>query len=76
LALRDEFCANVEGGAWILRQALDEAHGDLWEAAGLYHSHNEDRKTEYFQAVLAQAGKLHREVLAAGDRVPGQGDAR
>jgi hypothetical protein len=28
-ALRDSFCANVEGGAWILRQALDEAHGDL-----------------------------------------------
>ena len=30
-ALRDNFCANVEGGAWILRQALDEAHGDLWK---------------------------------------------
>src|SRR6202046_3978674 len=38
-ALRDNFCANVEGGAWILRQALDEARGDLWEGVALYHSH-------------------------------------
>ena len=39
-ALRDNFCANVEGGAWILRQALDEAHGDLWKGVALYHSHD------------------------------------
>ncbi len=29
-ALRDDFCANVEAGAWILRQGLDDAHGDFW----------------------------------------------
>ena len=28
-ALRDNFCANVEAGAWILRRGLDEAGGDL-----------------------------------------------
>ena len=38
----DSFCANVEGGAWILRQALDEARGDLWEGVALYHSHSPD----------------------------------
>jgi hypothetical protein len=37
-APRDSFCANVEGGAWILRQALDEARGSLWEGVALYHS--------------------------------------
>ena len=40
LALRDNFCANVEAGAWILRQALDEASGNLWEGVAIYHSHN------------------------------------
>ena len=40
LALRDNFCANVEAGAWILRQGLNEAHGDFWEGVGYYHSHD------------------------------------
>ena len=30
----------VEAGAWILRQGLDEAHGDFWEGVGFYHSHD------------------------------------
>lgn len=64
LALRDEFCANIEGGAWILRQALDEAKGDLWEGIGLYHSHNERHKTEYLRKVLAQGQRLQRKALA------------
>lgn len=64
LALRDEFCANVEGGAWILRQALDEAEGDLWEALGLYHSHNPRHKSDYLRKVLAHGHKLQRRALA------------
>ncbi|TRL23452.1 lytic transglycosylase domain-containing protein [Methylosinus sporium] len=63
-ALRDEFCANVEGGAWILRQALDEADGDLWEGIGLYHSHNERHKATYRRLVLAQGRRLQREAAA------------
>ena len=39
-ALRDNFCANVEAGAWILRRGLDEARGDFWEGVGYYHSHD------------------------------------
>jgi hypothetical protein len=38
-ALRDNFCANVEAGAWILRRCLDEARGDFWDGVGYYHSH-------------------------------------
>jgi len=60
-ALRDNFCANVEGGAWILRQALDEAHGDLWKGVALYHSHDPVQKHEYMQLVYAQAMRLKRE---------------
>ena len=69
-ALRDNFCANVEGGAWILRQALDEAHGDLWKGVALYHSHDPVHKLEYMRLVYAQAMRLKRESareLASAD---------
>ncbi len=69
-ALRDNFCANVEGGAWILRQALDEAHGDLWSGVALYHSHDPVHKLEYMRLVYAQAMRLKRESareLASAD---------
>jgi hypothetical protein len=63
-ALRDEVCANIEGGAWILRQALDEANGNLWEGVGLFHSHNEAHKTDYLRKVFQQAMRLQKQVLA------------
>jgi hypothetical protein len=62
-ALRDSFCANVEGGAWILRQALDEARGSLWEGVALYHSHPPIHKFEYMRLVFAQAMRLKREAI-------------
>jgi hypothetical protein len=61
-ALRDNFCANVEGGAWILRRALDEARGDLWEGVALYHSHAPVHKLEYMRLVYEQAIRLKREA--------------
>ncbi|MGB8840982.1 MAG: lytic transglycosylase domain-containing protein, partial [Aliidongia sp.] len=54
-ALRDEICANLEGGAWILRQAIDEAHGDLWDGVGIYHSHDPARKAAYLKRVARDA---------------------
>ena len=69
-ALRDNFCANVEGGAWILRQALDEVQGDLWKGVALYHSHDPVHKLEYMRLVYAQAMRLKRESereLASAD---------
>ena len=74
-ALRDNFCANVEGGAWILRQALDEANGDLWEAVALYHSHVPVYKREYMRLVYAEAMRLKREAMretAIADNQPGE----
>ncbi len=58
LALRDNFCANVEAGAWILRQGLDEARGDFWQGVGYYHSHDPEYKASYLQAVLKQVLRL------------------
>ena len=51
-ALRENFCANFEGGTWILRQALDEARGDFWSGVGIYHSHNPVHKDVYLRKVL------------------------
>lgn len=64
IAARDNFCANIEGGAWILRQALDEAKGDLWEGVALYHSHTETHKLEYLHKIMAQALRLRRQAMA------------
>ena len=63
-ALRDDFCANVEAGAWILRKGLDEAHGDFWKGVGYYHSHDPQHKATYLQSVLKQVVRLQ----AAADR--------
>ena len=62
LALRDNFCANVEAGAWILRQGLDEAHGDFWQGVGYYHSHHPEHKAIYLRSVLRQILRLRAAV--------------
>jgi hypothetical protein len=67
-ALRDNLCANVEGGAWILRQALDEAGGDLWEGVALYHSHDPLHKREYMRLLYEQAMRLKREAVREATR--------
>ena len=67
-ALRDSFCANVEGGAWNFRQALDEAHGDLWQGVALYHSHDPLHKLEYMRLVYEQAMRLKREAVREATR--------
>ena len=70
LALRDNFCANVEAGAWILRQGLDEAKGDLWGGVAFYHSHTPEYQRRYLLAVLKQALRLEHSARqpAAGAR--------
>ena len=67
LALCDNFCANLEGGAWILRQGLDEARGDFWQGVGYYHSHAPEHKANYLRKVLQQALRLEAQ---AGRTVP------
>jgi hypothetical protein len=57
-ALRDNFCANVEGGAWILRLALDETRGDFWRGIGIYHSHDPTYQKIYLRQILRQVLQL------------------
>jgi hypothetical protein len=67
-ALRYNFCANVEAGAWILRQGLDEARGDLWGGVAYYHSHNPVYQQQYLLSVLKQALRLEsRPRTTSGD---------
>ena len=69
-ALRDNFCANVEAGTWILRQAIDQAHGDFWEGVGFYHSHDPGYKADYLRKVLRQALRLQAQALRQAALTP------
>jgi hypothetical protein len=75
LALRDNVCANLEAGAWILRQGLDEAHSDFWQGVGYYHSHDPSHKQTYLRSVLQQILHLlaRRPAAVASAAVPNRG---
>jgi hypothetical protein len=64
-ALRDNFCANVEAGAWILRRSLDEARDNFWEGVGYYHSHMPEHKSRYLRDVLREVLRLRALVETA-----------
>jgi hypothetical protein len=64
-ALRDNFCANIDAGSWILRQAMDQAHGDFWNGVGYYHSHDPGYKADYLRKVLKQALRLEQKAQQA-----------
>jgi hypothetical protein len=72
LALRDNFCANVEAGAWILQQALTEASGNLWEGVAIYHSHNSVLKRDYLRNVYEHAMRLRQQAIAELERAKTQ----
>lgn len=57
-AIRDNLCANLEAGAWILRAGLDEAKGDLWEGVAFYHSHSPEHKQRYLGLLWQQVSRL------------------
>lgn len=58
VAVRDNFCANVEAGAWILEKAIQDAGGDFWDGVGRYHSATPAYKLDYLRKVLAQVLRL------------------
>ena len=69
-ALLNNFFANVEAGAWILRTGIDEAHGDFWEGVGYYHSHSTQHKTTYLRLVLRQALRLQSVAARSAEPRP------
>jgi len=69
-ALRDNLCANLEGGAWILRQAMDEARGDFWGGVGIYHSRNPRYSERYLRQVLKASLLLQAQAQAQQPSAP------
>jgi hypothetical protein len=56
--VRDDGCANAVAASAILKGVLDEAHGDLATALGLYHSHSRELREPYRNKVLTIAESL------------------
>jgi len=67
-ALRDDFCANVEAGAWIMRAALDEARGDFWRGVAIYHSPKGEHQRRYLRLVLEQSLRMFNIVPPGSER--------
>lgn len=65
-AVRDNFCASVTAGSWILRQALNEAHGDFWQGVAIYHSHDPEYQRWYLIRVLHEVLRLEPKPPLAG----------
>ena len=64
VALRDNSCANIEAGSWILGQSLAETHGDLWKAVAYYHSHT----PKFGEAYLKQFYRIASTMMARAGR--------
>jgi hypothetical protein len=56
--VRDDGCANAIAAAAILKRAVNEAHGDLPAALGLYHSHSPELAESYRNRILLFAANL------------------
>lgn len=50
--LRDDGCVNVHVAAWILRQKLDEAQGNLFNGIARYHSATPPIGSQYAMKVV------------------------
>lgn len=61
LFLKNNFCANVEAGTWILSLGLTEAKGDFWKGVGYYHSHNKELQDDYLRKVLRAVIRLQKQ---------------
>lgn len=71
LALRDDFCINLDMGAWILARCMKDAPGDLWAGIACYHSPTPHFRRRYLRSVLAQALWVHKLSGRAASAAPG-----
>jgi hypothetical protein len=61
-AIRDNFCANVAAGGWILARSIHDADGHLWQGVAYYHSRTPRYQSAYLRAVLREVERLEAEV--------------
>ncbi len=61
-------CVNLHVGAWILRQAIDDAGGDVWAGVGAYHSPTPARQRRYRTLIVQKLQKIRARALNQGAR--------
>jgi len=49
--LKRDACYNIEVGAWILRQHIDEAGGNVWKGVGRYNARSALKQRMYVAKV-------------------------
>lgn len=52
--VRDDVCVNINVAGWILRQKINEAHGDLALGIARYHSATPGKGIPYARKVVAR----------------------
>jgi hypothetical protein len=48
-------CYQIELGAWIIRQRLDECSGEFWRCVATYHSKSPDKNAIYRKGLIPAA---------------------
>lgn len=59
--LRNNLCANIYAGAWILKDSINRA-GSFWAGVGDYHSHTPARRIRYEQRVYRMLFRVRAEI--------------
>lgn len=65
--LRENTCANVFSGSWILKNAIDR-YGYTWEGIGNYHSHtpvHHDKYVDRIVGIIARKSHLIENIEVA-----------
>jgi soluble lytic murein transglycosylase-like protein len=49
--LKNDACYNVQVGAWILKQHINEAGGDVWKGVARYNAKTKTKQLKYVKKI-------------------------
>lgn len=64
--VRDDLCLNAKVGAWIFRQAINDAKGNIWHGVAYYHSRNPKHANPYMWKVWGHYQRIEPELRRLG----------
>ena len=64
--VRDDLCLNARVGAWIFRQAINDAKGNVWHGVAYYHSRNPQFANSYMWKVWGHYQRIEPEIRRLG----------
>lgn len=72
--LRDDACYNIQVGSWILRGAINQSAGDIWQGVGRYHSATPVHNQRYQRKIQSAwhtlfGGGLQRAAVAIDEPI-------